>query len=556
MGRKILIAVAWPYVNGSLHLGHVAALLPADVLVRYHRLKGDDVLCVSGSDCHGTPIQVTAEQEKVPPRQVAERYHAEFVAMMVRKLGISYSLYSATMFATHQQVAADVFKAVYESDAMIKRTQPHLFCEHCQRFLPDRYVEGGCPHCSNLGARGDQCDQCGRVIDALELKDPLCRICHNSPITKESTHLYLNLPAFADRLQDWFRRTARLWRANAIGMTEAWLKDGLRERAVTRDTDWGIPVPILGFTDKCIYVWCEAVTGYLSCSKEWAAGTANPEQWRDWWENNEAWHYYVHGKDNIPFHTVIWPAMLMALGLHLPDQIVSSEYLQLQGLQFSKSRHWAIWLPHALATFPVDAVRVYLLENNPETRDTSFGWEDFAQRVNGGLIGNLGNFWHRTFSLIHKHFGKVPRVFDIGDDGRMLIAQTKAKFETIAQAIERASFREAVAELLSLSTAANQYIHQREPWNRIKTDRSHAAITLYVCAQVANSLRVLAQPFVPFGCEMLRQFVHIQTADVWSFTELPSDTLVVEPIPVFTKIDPDLVAKELEKLKELETPRL
>ena len=417
MGKKVLVAVAWPYVNGSLHLGHVAALLPADVLARYHKLKGDDVLCVSGSDCHGTPIQVTAETEKVPPRQVAERYHAEFREMMVNQLGISYSLYSATMFAFHHQVASDVFADVFASGAMVERTQPHLYCGQCQRFLPDRYVEGGCPHCDNSAARGDQCDQCGRVIDALELKDPVCRICRSRPITRESTHLYLNLPAFADRLEPWFKQTKGTWRANAIGMTEAWLKAGLQERAVTRDTDWGIAVPVPGFDGKCIYVWFEAVTGYLSCSQEWASMTANPEQWREWWQNEAAWHYYVHGKDNIPFHTVIWPSILLALGMHLPDQSVSSEYLQLQGLQFSKSRNWAIWLPHALATFPVDAVRFYLLENNPETRDTTFGWEDFAQRVNSNLIGNLGNFWHRTFSLIHRHFSRVLEVHHIGEDG-------------------------------------------------------------------------------------------------------------------------------------------
>lgn len=552
MSRKVLIAVAWPYANGSLHLGHVAALLPADVLARYHRLKGDDVLCVSGSDCHGTPILVTAERLKEPPRTVAERFHNEFVATMAQGLGISYTLYSATMGEFHRRVAQQVFRAVYDAGMMVERTEPQPYCEHCRRFLPDRYVEGTCPHCQHEGARGDQCDHCGQVLDASELINPHCRTCNSVPIIRMSKHLYLDLPSYQQALTEWFGGAHGSWRPNAVGMTESWLTKGLKQRPVTRDTDWGIPVPVPGYEGKCIYVWFEAVTGYLSCSQEWAAGTDQPEQWRAWWENSDAWHYYVHGKDNIPFHTLIWPAILKSIGLHLPNQVVSSEYLQLEGLQFSKSRNWAIYLPQALATFDADAIRFYIMQNNPENKDTSFSWTDFGHRVNGDLIGNMGNFWHRTFSLVNRYYGEIPRS-GVCLSEVPLIRHLEQAFARVGAAIERASFREAVSTVLEASSMANRYIHEREPWKRHQAgDGPHVAETLEVCANVANALRVLSYPFVPFGSGAFCSFLGLAGPDAWEFRPLPAGLIVGKPDPFFKKIDDSIVAEELRKLQEVQ----
>ena len=333
MNRKVLVAAAWPYVNGSLHLGHVAALLPADIIARYHRAKGDKVLYVSGSDCHGTPILVTAELEGRTPEEVAGRYHDEIVRTLIGQLRFSYSLYSKTMGAFHKGVAQEVFTKLYADGYMTAHEEQQAYCSTCTRSLPDRFIEGICPKCSRRGARGDQCDSCGHLHTPSELIEPRCRTCGTTPVWKPSTHLYLRLPMFQDRLAMWTNATQKNWRENAVSVTKGWLAKGLEERPITRDLSWGIPVPVNGFTEKCMYVWFEAVIGYYSCSREWATLQGTPDAWREWWENPDALHYYVHGKDNIPFHTIIWPTMLMALGLHLPDRIVSSEFLNFGGVK-------------------------------------------------------------------------------------------------------------------------------------------------------------------------------------------------------------------------------
>lgn len=548
MKRRILVAAAWPYVNGSLHLGHVAGLLPADILARYHRARGDDVLFVSGSDCHGTPILVTAEREGRSVAEVAEAYHQEFVEMLIRRLGFSYSLYSKTMGPFHQQAAQRIFQTVHAAGYMVPREEQQAFCPTCQRSLPDRFIEGTCPNCQNPQARGDQCDSCGRLHDPSTLVNPHCRNCQTAPTWQPSTHLYFTLPAFEVQLKEWVARQKN-WRLNAVAATEGWFKRGLQDRPVTRDLPWGIPVTVPGFTDKHIYVWFEAVMGYLTCSQEWSVQQGTPEAWRDWWENDAAYHYYVHGKDNIPFHTIIWPAMLMTLALHLPDQIVSSEYLQLEGLKISKSQGIGIWLPHALARFEPDAIRFYLTLNGPETRDLSFTWPDFQQRVNGDLIGNLGNFWNRIYSMTAKHFGSIPAACISAPESCQLLQQAEDSFSVVGTLIERGELRQALREILALSQKANGYVNTRAPWTAVKQDIYHAAETLHICCQIADVLRRLSAPFVPHVTGQLGQFLG-ETDDSWNFIPVPVDRTITPPQPLITKIPDSAIQAETTRLHE------
>lgn len=552
MGKKVLIGAAWPYVNGSLHLGHAAALLPADILARYFRAHGDDVLYVSGSDCHGTPILVTADREGQTPEAVANRYHDEFVETLIRKLGCSYTLYTKTMGAFHQQHAQVLFQTIHDRGFMVPRTETNPYCATCARFLPDRYVEGKCPNpdCQKDGARGDQCDACGHVHDTRDLVAPVCRTCRVAPEWRSSTHLYFRLPLLAERLTAWIA-TQKHWRDNALNMTKAWIERGLQDRPITRDLEWGVPVPIPDFTDKRMYVWFEAVMGYLTCSREWAESTGNPEAWREWWENEDAVHYYVHGKDNIPFHTIIWPGMLMALGLHLPNWIVSSEYMNFGKVKFSKSAGTAIWLPSALATFDPDAIRFYLMLNGPEVKDTNFDWKDFQHRVNGDLVGNVGNFWNRTLALVHRHFESVPAPGTDAESAELIAAIAQA-FDAVGTAIARAEFRKALTMILEISQRANRYISTREPWRTIKTDRDRTAATLGTCVVAVDAIRRLIAPFVPTTAERLG--VTLGDADIaWRCPDSLAGRVIAAPSAIIPKVDETTIDAEIARMRSSET---
>ncbi|HAR54870.1 TPA: methionine--tRNA ligase [Patescibacteria group bacterium] len=554
--RKILVAAAWPYVNGSLHLGHVAGLLPADIIARYHRQHGDDVLFVSGSDCHGTPILNTAEKEGVSPQVIAERYHQEAVDMLINRLGFSYSLYTKTMGDFHKSVAQTLFQEIYDNDCMVAKEEDQFFCVYCNRFLPDRFIEGTCPNCGATGARGDQCDSCSKLHDAKDLLQPTCKICNNTPVLRRSKHLYFRLPLFQDRLDAWMLTVADGWRENAITTTRSALLDqGLKDRPVTRDLSWGIPVPVEGFREKCIYVWFEAVMGYFSCSREYSVLQNTPEAWRDWWENDQAIHYYVHGKDNIPFHTIIWPAMLMALNLHLPDKIISSEYLNFEGLKFSKSKGIAIWLPEALAKFDPETIRFYLTLNGPETKDVSFRWNDFRERVNADLIGTLGNFWQRTFAMITQNFDAIPSLQDYPADnhGTTLLQKAATTFEIVSQAIEQGNLRTALSEVLDLAKAGNIYLNQREPWKMAKTNRNHAGISLAVCAAIGDALRRLVAPFIPQPIERLNSY--LGTTDLtWRFAPYHlGGKQIIPPSVLIRKIEKETIKEEIDKMQRADS---
>ena len=411
--KYVFVASAWPYANGLLHLGHIAAFVGADVLARYHRLKGDQVLFVSGSDCYGTPVALEAVAQGVAPASIAEKYHTSFCESF-DALSFSFDLYTKTTTSEHEKAVQDIFLRLYESGHIYTKVGKALYSPALRRFLPDRFVEGECPHCGFDGARGDQCDSCGALLDSLSLKNPRVNAkmfagqdvsADRSLEIRESEHFYLKLTAFQDVLEQWVGSVSGSWRVQAAQFTKGFLKQGLHDRAITRDTDWGVPIPVDGYDDKRIYVWFEAVLGYLSAAMHHHPSGGDDDGWKQWFFSDDAVHYYIHGKDNVPFHSIILPAILKGAGAyHLPDKLFSSEYLTLEGEQFSTSRGWAVWVPDFLEQFDSELLRYYMLAHGPETADTDFRWSEFGQRVNGELIGTFGNLVNRICSFTPEKF--------------------------------------------------------------------------------------------------------------------------------------------------------
>lgn len=547
MAKNILVAAAWPYANGSLHLGHVAGLIGADILARYWRLAGAEVLYVSGSDCHGTPISVEAEKQGLAPQAIAEKYHQEFTETLVKGLSFSYDNYTNTLTETHKKVVQDLFLSLYEKGLIYKKSQGLPFCESCNRFLPDRYLEGTCPHCNFDPARGDQCDNCGKILDAKELIKPRCKICGSTPEWRESEHFFLKLSAMEKDLEKWLN-TKSGWRGNALNFSKNLLSGGLPDRAITRDLDWGIELPLAGYEGKRIYVWFEAVCGYLSASQEWAEKSGQPQAWQDFWQGKDTFHYYVHGKDNIPFHTIIWPAILLGQGeLHLPDMIVSSEYLTLARKQFSKSRHWAVWLPDFLKSYEADTLRYYLVIAGPETSDADFSWEEFLLKTNNELISTFGNFVNRVLSLSAKNFPEGlswPQALSPESQALLDLAEeTRVK---VGQAIEKANFREGLKLIFHLVDEANAYVNQTSPWVSIKTDPAKAEADLAVLVQVVKSLAVLLFPYLPTTALKVAANLDF-TITNW---DKPDSAFVKvgDFAPLFRKLSEEEIAAEVAKL--------
>ncbi len=438
MNTKILIGVAWPYANSPLHLGHLAgAYLPPDIFARYHRLRGNDVLMVSGSDTHGTPITVTAEQLGVRPEEVVHRYHTSFVESL-QGLGVSFDLFTHTNTENHWAVTTDLFLRLLERKYIYKATMQALYCPVDKRFLPDRYVEGTCPFCGYEDARGDQCDRCGKPLDALELIAPRCKFCGATPEVRETEHFFLDLEKFNEPLKEWVA-DKDYWRPNVRNFTTNLLREGLHGRAISRDIDWGIPIPVEGYADKRIYVWFDAVIGYLSAAIEWAYNRGTPEAWHQWWDAEaESRSYYFVGKDNIFFHTLIWPAMLMGYGgLQLPHDVPANEYLTLEGHKISSSRNWAVWAPDYLARYDPDPLRYTLTVHAPETSDSDFSWQDFLDRNNNELVGTWGNLAHRMLTFAGKHYqGAVPTPGELGDADREILRTADDAFAPVAEDLE------------------------------------------------------------------------------------------------------------------------
>lgn len=546
MNETIGIFVAWPYANGDLHLGHVAgAYLPPDIFARYHRLRGNRVLMVSGSDSHGTPITVKAAELGVSPREVFEHYHRRFLENW-QQLGISFNLFTHTDTENHYAVAQDLFRTLYEKGYIYTDTMVQLYCETDARFLPDRYVEGTCPHCGYPNARGDQCDNCGRTLDAIELKDPRCKICGQQPVPRESVHFFFDLPAFEQRLLEYIDRQTH-WRPNVQNFVRNYLKDGLKPRPVSRDLDWGIPLPIEGYEGKVMYVWFEAVIGYLSASIEWARNQGTPDAWEAWWRNPEARSYYFIGKDNIPFHAIIWPAELMGYDerLNLPYDIPANEFLNLEGEKFSTSRNWAIWLPEFLERYAPDPLRYYLTAIAPETRDSDFTWQGFVERNNNELVATWGNLVHRVVTFAYRRWdGRVPTPGELDERDRDLLQQIEQGFERVGQLYARTEFKAALREAMLLAKEVNRYLDEKAPWFQIKEDKQAAATTIFVALRAIDSLNIMLAPVLPFSSERVRRALGYTrplfgelTVEEYKETERSHLALVYRPLPEETTED-------------------
>ncbi len=551
MIERIFIGVAWPYANGSLHLGQIAgAYLPADIFARYHRTKGNYVLMVSGSDQHGTPITLRAEREGLKPEEVAIRYHCEFLDSF-KKLGIFFDLFTSTGTANHAAVARDVFLALLNKGFIYKAMVSQPFCPHCQRFLTDRYIEGTCPYCNSSGARGDQCDDCGKPLNPLELVGLRCSFCGATPEFRDSEHFFFRLSAFQDRLLEWVRNQTH-WRQNVLNFTLRYLEGGLKDRAITRDIDWGVPVPIEGFENKRLYVWFEAVIGYLSAAKEWAQTWGNGEEWRRFWQDSSSKIYNFIGKDNIVFHTIIWPAMLMGYGdLNLPYDVPANEFLMIEGRKLSTSRNWAIWLPDYLERYAPDPLRYLLSVGMPETSDTDFSWREFVRRNNGELVATYGNLVHRVLTFTYRSFGGYVPKPSYGASPTQLQIDCAAILESMDRSLKMCQFRLALRQAMTLAQEANRYLDGKSPWKVINGDKQAAADTLYDAIAVISCLRTALYPFLPFSSQRLHEFLGFggSVEDYgWkpSFPE-PGQKLL-PPKPLFLTLDEGLIDQEVNRL--------
>ena len=554
--KNILVCVAWPYANGPLHLGHMAGCyLPPDIFARYHRLKGNKVLMVSGSDMHGTPITVTAQQEGKTPEEVAMHYHA-INSKSIEDMGISFDLFSHTHTKEHFESARWILDTLDKAGYIEPRVSEEPYDPIAKQFLPDRYVEGTCPHCNYESARGDQCDSCGKTLDSKELINPHSKLNPDAEIEfRETEHLFFKLSEFRDTLLEWLSSGKEHWRPSVINFTRNWLKEGLIDRPITRDLEWGIDIQREGYEKKRMYVWFEAVMGYYSASLHWAKNQGKPDLWKDWWENDEAEHYYFMAKDNIPFHTIIWPAMLSGCGLHLPHDVPANEYLLLDSTQFSKSRRHAIWIPDYLERYDPELLRYYLASIMPEQKDANFTWEDYLTRINNELIGNYGNLMHRVISFAHKNF---PEGLSSNESTLpSLNDKVKEVHKRVQEALEACKFKRALQAIMELSQAGNIELNEAAPWKQVKENRDACEATLVTFLNLCRSLSVLMTPFLPKSSqkawEYLNQEGKIDDAGWNSALEFKTEFKLQQPLPLFSKLNmEEILEKEMPPEEENE----
>ena len=536
-GRPVLVAVAWPYASGSRHLGHLAgAYLPADIYARHQRLVGNRVLMVSGSDVHGTPITVRADAEGVTPRDIADRYHAEFVADWDR-LGISWDLYTSTGTENHAAVTHDLFLRLLENGHIDRRTSDQYYDAEAGRFLPDRYIEGTCPHCHYAEARGDQCEDCGRTLDPEELVDPRSKITGGTPEVRQTEHFYLRLSDFSEALGAWLDGRQG-WRRHVLNFSKGWVEDGLHDRAITRDLDWGVDVPVddLG-PGKRIYVWFEAVIGYLSASKEWAQLQGDPEAWRDWWEGDEARSVYFIGKDNIPFHTIIWPGMLLGYGgLNLPTDVPANQYVTFKGGKASASRGVGLTIGEGLDLFQADALRYALAASLPEQSDTDLSIDEIARRINEELVATWGNLVNRVLSMVYSTCGGVvPAVGGRTADDLAVLATVDGALDVVTDLIERVELRAALRTGMDAAATVNAYLNATEPWKLARSDPERAQAVLSTALAAVAGVRVALSPYLPFSTTALDD--ELGPVDAWQRREPVPGSPIGKPAPLFAKVD-------------------
>ncbi|MFS0779503.1 methionine--tRNA ligase [Neobacillus sp. 3P2-tot-E-2] len=540
---SIFIGGAWAYANGSLHLGHISSLLPGDILARYYRLKGEQVLYVSGSDSNGTPITIRARQEGVAPRVITDRYHQEFLDCFT-KLGFSYDCYTRTDTEHHHKLVQEIFLDLLEKGHIYKKEIEQTYCEECAQFLPERYVEGICPVCKEP-SRGDQCDHCSTILEPLELLNSRCKICGHPPTTRFTEHFYFALSSFQAQLENYVQKAEnnRIWRENAVSLTKRYLKEGLQDRAVSRDLPIGVSVPVAGYEDKKIYVWIEAVSGYYTASKLWAKESGKDDS--AFWKSSTN-SYYVHGKDNIPFHSLIWPGILAGLEKEpLPTHIVSNEYLTLEKKKLSTSRNWAVWVPDILDRYDPDSIRYFLTINAPESRDADFSWKEFIYSHNSELLGAYGNFVNRTLKFITKSFdGVVP------DKVITLTIQEKVNhlYEETGQLIEEASFKQGLEKVFELVRFSNKYFDEQQPWKQVHENEESCKQTLTNCVYLIANIAHILTPFLPFSSEKVKDMLNISITNWKPFFVKP--TVITNVEPLFERIDPSRIGEELEKLNK------
>ena len=589
------MAVAWPYASGLRHIGHVAGFgVPSDTFARYHRLRGDDVLMVSGTDEHGTPVMVAADAAGESPRETAERFSA-LIREDLRDLGLSYDLFTRTTTVNHYRVTRDLFRTLFEKGYVVEQETLGAFSASTGHTLPDRYIEGTCPICGYEGARGDQCDNCGNQLDPTDLIEPRSKIDGTPPVFRTTKHLFLDLPAFKEQLTAWIESQDH-WRTNVRRFSLNFVQE-LKPRPITRDLDWGVPIPVPGYDerdDKKIYVWFDAVIGYLSASVEWAVNKGDPDAWREWWQNPDAEHTYFMGKDNIVFHTVIWPSMLLGYGaggelgggranLELPDNVASSEFLTMEGRKFSSSRNVAILVRDFLSRYDPDALRYFISIAGPETQDTDFTWSEFVRRNNDELVATWGNLVNRTLQSAFKNFGQVPEPGPLAEADSGLLDEVERGFESIGALIEAARFKSALQEAMRLAGLGNQYVASQAPWSLLESDRERAATVLFVALRAIDSLKILLTPFLPFSSQRLHELLGydgliagplefrtvtedeghehvVLTGEYegwvghWQPSALPAGQALREPAPLFTKLDAEqVVADELARMEAAAT---
>jgi methionyl-tRNA synthetase len=592
MSRHILAAVAWPYANGPRHIGHVAGFgVPSDVFSRYHRLAGNNVLMVSGTDEHGTPILVQADQEGVSPRVLADRYN-RVIAQDLQQLGLSYDLFTRTTTLNHYAVTQEIFKGLYRNGYMVERITRGAISPSTGRTLPDRYIEGTCPICGYHEARGDQCDNCGNQLDADQLINPRSKINGEVPVFVDTEQFFLDLPALADALGSWLQ-TRTDWRPNVLKFSMNLIAD-LKPRAMTRDIDWGVPIPLPGWEDnpsKRLYVWFDAVIGYLSASIEWARRSGDPDAWRAWWTDPSAESYYFMGKDNVTFHAQIWPAELLGYDgkgsrggapgeygeLQLPSEVVSSEFLTMEGRKFSSSRNVVIYVRDFLARYSPDTLRYYLTAAGPETNDTDFTWSEFVRRNNDELVAAWGNLVNRTLSFTAKNLGSIPTAGELTAIDQELLAATRGGFDAVGAHIERSRMRAGLSESMRIVTETNKYLSEQAPWKLRETDPQRMATILHVALQAVSDCTTMLSPFMPHSCQQVHELLGrdgvlapepelldvddldggpaypILTGDYrvdvrWDSVDLKIGTPVAPPTPLFAKLEPSVVDEELERM--------
>jgi methionyl-tRNA synthetase len=552
--KRYTITSALPYANGPIHIGHLAGVyVPADIYARYLRMKGEDVLFIGGSDEHGVPITIKARKEGVGPQDIVDRYHG-IIKKSFEDFGISFDVYSRTSAPIHHETASDFFKKLYKDDKFIVKTNEQYFDEENHQFLADRYITGTCPHCGFEQAYGDQCENCGTSLSPLELKDPKSALSGNVPVLKETKHWYLPLNNYENWLDEWILKGHKDdWKPNVYGQVKSWVDQGLKARAVTRDLDWGVKVPLEGADGKVLYVWFDAPIGYISASKEWAQRTGN--DWEKYWKDDDSKLVHFIGKDNIVFHCIIFPAMLKAEGSYImPDNVPANEFLNLENDKISTSRNWAVWLHEYLEEFPgkQDVLRYVLTANAPETKDNDFTWKDFQARNNNELLAIFGNFVNRTMVLTKKYFnGIVPEASGLDKDSKNVFEEINAFPAKISSSIERYRFREALAQLMNLARLGNKYLTDKEPWKIFKTDPDKVREILNVSLQIVANLSVLSKPFLPFTAEKLQKMIKLEGMN-WSDAGKPdllkTGAQLNNPEFLFERIEDKAIEDQVRKL--------